>query len=162
VADRLVAWLYGTPVAVLIRGPEFRIRLEWHPEGIERWGLGSLALSVGLPIGAPMGPRDLRGLDFFENMLPEGPALDRIAALAGVRPAPPGSSRFTSMPVPARSAAMTWESASVAARDGPYGVKPPLVPPVTSARTPCRSGSGGWLTPPTLPWRGGRLRWRLL
>ena len=85
-ADRLVAWLYGTPVAVLIRGPEFRIRLEWRPEGIQRWGLGSPALSVGLPIGAPAGPRDLRGLDFFENMLPEGPALDRMAALAGVRP----------------------------------------------------------------------------
>ena len=56
-ADRLVAWLYDTPVAVLIRGPEFRIRLEWFPEGIKRWGLGSLALSVGLPIGAPTGPR---------------------------------------------------------------------------------------------------------
>jgi hypothetical protein len=48
-------------------------------------------------------------------------------AESGVMPlrvAPPGSSRFTSMPVPARSAAMMWESASVAARDGPYGVKP--------------------------------------
>jgi serine/threonine-protein kinase HipA len=86
VADRLVAWLYDTPVAVLFRGPEFRIRLEWCPEGIERWGLGSPALSAGLPIGAPTGPRDLRGLDFFENMLPEGPALERMAALAGVRP----------------------------------------------------------------------------
>jgi len=86
VADRLVAWLYDTPVAVLIRGPEFRIRLEWRPEGIERWGLGSPVLSVGLPIGAPTGPRDMRGLDFFENMLPEGPALERMAALAGVRP----------------------------------------------------------------------------
>ena len=86
-ADRLVAWLYDTPVALLIRGPEFRIRLEWCPEGIERWGLGSPALSVGLPIGAPIGPRDMRGLDFFENMLPEGPALERMAALAGVRPA---------------------------------------------------------------------------
>ena len=85
-ADRLVAWLYDTPVAVLIRGPEFRIRLEWRPQGIQRWGLGSPALSVGLPIGAPAGPRDLRGLDFFENMLPEGPALERMAALAGVRP----------------------------------------------------------------------------
>jgi serine/threonine-protein kinase HipA len=86
VADRLLAWLYDTPVAVLVRGPEFRIRLEWRPEGIERWGLGSPALSVGLPIGAPTSPRDPRGLDFFENILPEGPALDRIAALAGVRP----------------------------------------------------------------------------
>ena len=85
-ADRLVAWLYDTPVAVLTRGPEFRIRLEWRAEGVERWGLGSPVLSVGLPIGAPLGPRDLRGLDFFENMLPEGPALTRVAALAGVRP----------------------------------------------------------------------------
>jgi serine/threonine-protein kinase HipA len=86
VADRLVAWLYDTPVAVLIPGPDYRIRLEWRPEGIERWGLGSPALSVGLPIGAPIGPRDARGLDFFENILPEGPALQRMAALAGVRP----------------------------------------------------------------------------
>jgi serine/threonine-protein kinase HipA len=86
VADRLVAWLYGTPVAVLTPGPEFRIRLEWRAEGIERWALGSPVLSVGLPIGSPVGPRDMRGLDFLENMLPEGPALTRMAALAGVRP----------------------------------------------------------------------------
>jgi serine/threonine-protein kinase HipA len=86
VADRLVAWLYDTPVAALIPGPEFRVRLEWCPEGIERWGLGSLALSVGLPIGSPTGARDMRALDFFANMLPEGPALARMAALAGVRP----------------------------------------------------------------------------
>jgi serine/threonine-protein kinase HipA len=86
VADRLVVWLHGTPVAVLMPAPDFRIRLEWRAEGIERWGLGRPALSAGLPIGAPIGPRDSRGLDFFENMLPEGPALARIAALAGVRP----------------------------------------------------------------------------
>src|ERR1700728_2196077 len=86
VADRLVAWLYGTPVAVLTRGPEFRIRLEWRAEAIERGGLGSPVLSVGLPIGSPVSPRDVRGLDFLENMRPEGPALERMAALAGVRP----------------------------------------------------------------------------
>jgi serine/threonine-protein kinase HipA len=85
-ADRLVTWLYDTPVAVLARGPEFRIHMEWRSEGIERWGLGSPVLSVGLPIGTPIGPRDLRGLDFLENMLPEGPALTRMATLAGVRP----------------------------------------------------------------------------
>jgi serine/threonine-protein kinase HipA len=87
VADRLVAWLHGTPVAVLTPAAEFRIRMEWHPDGVERWGLGNPALSVGLPVGTPIGPRDMRGLDFFENMLPEGPALARMAALAGVRPA---------------------------------------------------------------------------
>jgi serine/threonine-protein kinase HipA len=87
VADRLVAWLHGTAAAVLRPAPEFRIRMEWHADGIERWGLGSPALSVGLPVGTPTGPRDIRGLDFFENMLPEGPALARMAALARVRPA---------------------------------------------------------------------------
>lgn len=62
------------------------MRLEWRAEGVERWGLGSPALSVGLTIGSPAGPRDTRGLDFFENMLPEGSPLARMAALAGVRP----------------------------------------------------------------------------
>jgi serine/threonine-protein kinase HipA len=85
-ADRLVAWLYDTPVADLTPGPDFRIRLEWRAEGIQLWGLGSLVLSVGLPLGSPVGPRDTRGLDFFENMLPEGPTLAQMAALAGVRP----------------------------------------------------------------------------
>jgi serine/threonine-protein kinase HipA len=86
VADHLVAWLYDTPVATLTPAREFRIQLEWRAEGIERWGLGSPVLSVGLPIGESIGPRDLRGLDFFENVLPEGPALARMAAIAGVRP----------------------------------------------------------------------------
>jgi serine/threonine-protein kinase HipA len=86
VAERLVAWLYDTPVAVLVPRPDFRIQLSWRSEGIERWGLGSPALSVGLPIGTQTGPRDMRGLDFFENMLPEGPVLARMAAMAGVRP----------------------------------------------------------------------------
>jgi len=86
VADQLVVWLHGTPVAVLTRAPEFRVRLRWHVEGIARWGLGSPALSVGLPVGTSTSPRDMRGLDFFENMLPEGPALMRMATLAGVRP----------------------------------------------------------------------------
>jgi serine/threonine-protein kinase HipA len=86
VAERLVAWLHGTPVGNLTPGPEFRMHLEWRSEGIERWGLGNLAFSVGLPIGTPIGPRDLRTLDFFENTLPEGPALTRMAVLAGVRP----------------------------------------------------------------------------
>ena len=85
-ADRLVAWLHDTPVAVLVPRPDFRIQLNWRSEGIERWGLGSPALSVGLPIGTQTGPRDMRGLDFFENMLPEGPVLARMAAMAGVRP----------------------------------------------------------------------------
>ena len=68
-AERLVAWLYETPVAVLTPGPEFRLHLEWRPEGIERWGNGSPALSVGLRIGSPVGPRDMRGLDFFEKSM---------------------------------------------------------------------------------------------
>jgi serine/threonine-protein kinase HipA len=87
VAERLVAWLHGTPVATLTPGPHYRMTLEWRDEGIARWGRGSRALSVGLPLGAPVGPRDLRALDYFENILPEGQTLATMASLAGVRPA---------------------------------------------------------------------------
>ncbi|MGH3164266.1 MAG: HipA domain-containing protein [Trebonia sp.] len=86
-ADRLVAWLYGTPVADLLPGRDYRITLRWRDEGIERWGRGSSVLSVALQLGSPAGPRDTRALDFFENVLPEGPALTQVAALAGTRPA---------------------------------------------------------------------------
>jgi serine/threonine-protein kinase HipA len=61
--------------------------LEWRVEGIERWGRGSRALSVGLPLGSPVGSRDMRALDYFENILPEGQTLATMASLAGVRPA---------------------------------------------------------------------------
>jgi hypothetical protein len=81
-ADRLVCWLYGTPVAELARAAEYRIALEWRAEALGRWGGGSRVLSVGLPLGLAIGPRDDRGLDFFENVLPEGAALTRMAALA--------------------------------------------------------------------------------
>ena len=86
-AERLVAWLHGTPVATLTPGPHYRMTLEWRDEGLERWGRGSRALSVGLPLGSPVGPRDLRALDYFENILPEGQTLATMASLAGVRAA---------------------------------------------------------------------------
>jgi serine/threonine-protein kinase HipA len=87
VAERLVAWLYGTPVATIGPAPRYRIAIEWRNEGIERWGRGSRALSVGLPLGSPLGPGDVRALDYFENILPEGQALATMASLAGARPA---------------------------------------------------------------------------
>ena len=85
--DRLVAWLHGTPVATLTPGPNYRMTLQWRDEGLERWGRGNRALSVGLPLGSPVGPRDLRALDYFENILPEGQTLATMASLAGVRAA---------------------------------------------------------------------------
>jgi hypothetical protein len=75
--------------------PEFRTRLEWRSEGIERWGLGSPVLSVGLPIGTPTGPCDMRGLDFFENTLPEGRAIMVIPG--GERPGGNGGSGYSPM-----------------------------------------------------------------
>ena len=86
-AERLVVWLYGTPVATLTPARDYRIDMAWRAEGIDRWARGSRVLSVSLPLGSPIGPRDTRGLDFFENILPEGAALTGMAALAGVRPA---------------------------------------------------------------------------
>lgn len=84
--DRLVAWLYGTPVLSLTPEPNNRIAFEWKQSGIDRWGLGSRVLSVSLPLGSPTGSRDDRALDFFANLLPDGPVLIAMAQLAGVSP----------------------------------------------------------------------------
>jgi serine/threonine-protein kinase HipA len=83
-ADRLIARMYDTPVAVLSPAPNYRLTLAWDPAGIDRWGLGSRVLSVSLPLGAPLRSQDNRGLDFFENLLPEGPALEAMARVAKV------------------------------------------------------------------------------
>lgn len=82
--DHLVAWLYGTPVCVLERSADYRISMTWLPEAETRWGAGRRILSVSLPLGSPMSARDNRPLDFFENLLPEGPTLDEMARLARV------------------------------------------------------------------------------
>ena len=83
-ADRLTVWLYGAPVAVLEREANLRLSLSWLPEGQRRWGTGSRVLSVSLPLGARISPKDNRPLDFFENLLPEGPAKQAMAHMAGV------------------------------------------------------------------------------
>jgi serine/threonine-protein kinase HipA len=85
-ADRLVAWLHGTPVVSLSPALNNRISFDWETSGIERWGLGSRVLSISLPLGSPTSPRDDRVLDFFSNLLPDGPVLIAMAQLAGVSP----------------------------------------------------------------------------
>ena len=85
-AERLAVWLYGTPVAYLRQGNNYRLTLEWAEEGIVRWGRGSRVLSVSLPLGVPLDVKDNAGLDFFENLLPEGPTKIAMARLAGVTP----------------------------------------------------------------------------
>ena len=82
--DRLVAWLYGTPVLSLTPALNNRIIFDWEQRGIDRWGLGSRVLSVSLPLGSPTTSRDDRALDFFSNLLPDGPVLIAMAQLAGV------------------------------------------------------------------------------
>ncbi|MHB2029241.1 MAG: type II toxin-antitoxin system HipA family toxin [Acidimicrobiales bacterium] len=83
-ADRLVAWLYGTPVLSLMPAFNNRIIFDWEQRGIDRWGLASRVLSVSLPLGSPTSSRDDRALDFFSNLLPDGPVLIAMAQLAGV------------------------------------------------------------------------------
>ena len=82
--DRLVAWLYGTPVLSLTSALNHRIIFDWEQRGIDRWNLGSRVLSVSLPLGSPTSSRDDRALDFFSNLLPDGPVLIAMAQLAGV------------------------------------------------------------------------------
>jgi serine/threonine-protein kinase HipA len=84
--DRLTAWLYGTPVANLSPAENYRVTVDWEHAGIDRWGYGSRVLSISLPLGSPFGPRDGRGLDFFANLLPDGPVLLSMAQVAAVSP----------------------------------------------------------------------------
>jgi len=84
--DRLIAWLHGTPVVSLTPALNNRISFDWEPSGIERWGLGSRVLSISLPLGSPTSARDDRVLDFFSNLLPDGPILIAMAQLAAVSP----------------------------------------------------------------------------
>lgn len=86
VTERLTVWLYDTPVMTLSATDTFRLSAQWEPSGIERWGLGSRMLSVSLPLGSPLSSRDNRVLDFFSNLLPDGPSLIAMAQLAGVSP----------------------------------------------------------------------------
>lgn len=83
-ADSVNVWLYGTPVCAIARSVDHRMSLTWLPDAGARWGAGSRVLSVSLPLGVPVPGRDNRPLDFFENLLPEGPTLDEMARLAGV------------------------------------------------------------------------------
>lgn len=85
-AERLTVWLYDTPVMTLSATKNFRLTAQWEPMALERWGLGSRILSVSLPLGSPLSSRDDRALDFFSNLLPDGPALIAMAQLAGVSP----------------------------------------------------------------------------
>jgi serine/threonine-protein kinase HipA len=86
VADRLVAWLYDTPVVTISPASNLRVSVAWEEAGVERWGLGSRVLSTSLPLGSPIRPKDDTGMDFFSNLLPDGPVLIAMAALAGVSP----------------------------------------------------------------------------
>ena len=85
-ADRLVAWLYDTPVAGISAASNLRVTVDWEEAGAERWGPGSRVLSLSLPLGSPLRRNDDTGMDFFSNLLPEGPVLFAMAALAGVSP----------------------------------------------------------------------------
>lgn len=85
-ADRLVAWLYDTPVVGISAAANLRVTVDWEEAGIERWGRGSRALSVSLALGSPIRRNEDTGMDFFSNLLPDGPVLIAMANLAGVSP----------------------------------------------------------------------------
>ncbi|HEU4393825.1 MAG TPA: HipA domain-containing protein [Solirubrobacterales bacterium] len=79
-ARRLGVWLDGLHVADLEqrRWPELRCR--YTDAALERWPLNSPLLSCSLPLG----PRPLDALAFCKGLLPEGQALQMLAASAGV------------------------------------------------------------------------------
>jgi serine/threonine-protein kinase HipA len=78
--DRLGVWLDGLHVADLEqrRWPEIRCR--YTAAALERWPRNSPLISCSLPLGE----RPLDALAFCKGLLPEGQALQAMAAAAGV------------------------------------------------------------------------------
>ena len=64
------------------RGPEFRIRLEWCPEGIERWGLGRGHSGPGAPGGRLPGHRCASRAEVRGTRRPSGSAEADVPSLA--------------------------------------------------------------------------------
>lgn len=81
----LTVALYGTRVGVL-RGVDWRsCDLVFAPEALERWGVNSPVLSVASPLGLrPRASHAARRRNVVAELLPEGPARERLARLAGV------------------------------------------------------------------------------
>lgn len=80
----LVVELGGVRVGRLV-GDSSGFDFEAEPAAIERFGLDSPVLSLAIPLAA-VPPRGLRRRreNFFRELLPEGPVLDRLAREAGV------------------------------------------------------------------------------
>jgi serine/threonine-protein kinase HipA len=79
-AEQLGVWLGGLRVADLTRGRWPRISCRYTEEALDLWPQNSPILSCSLPLQA----RPLDALPFCRGLLPEGHALQTLAARAGL------------------------------------------------------------------------------
>lgn len=81
----LVVDLYGERAGVLVEGRSgFDFVAE--PAALQRWGVGSTALSFAVPLTSRPRPRDIEmRRNFFDEILPEGRARRRLAGNARIR-----------------------------------------------------------------------------
>lgn len=77
---RLGVWLGGLRVADLEQRRWNELRCRYTPEAQQRWPANTPVLSCSLPLGAR--PRD--AMSFAKGLLPEGQALQTLAARAGL------------------------------------------------------------------------------
>jgi len=84
----LAVWLYGTHVADVNERSPFRYRLRFTSEAVQRWGVGSTVLSLGLPVSAnPVNdsvPPQMPVTSLLQGFLPEGAMLEYVAHTLGV------------------------------------------------------------------------------
>lgn len=79
-ADRLGVWLDGRHVADLVQGRWPQIRCHYTEEALDLWPQNSPVISCSCPLQA----RPLDALAFCKGLLPEGLALQTMAANAGL------------------------------------------------------------------------------
>jgi len=84
----LALWLYGTHIAEVDEPAPFRYRLRFTTQAVQRFGVGSTVLSLGLPISLDpvidSVPPKIPIRSLLQGFLPEGAMLDYVAQTLGV------------------------------------------------------------------------------
>lgn len=82
----LSAWLYGTQLGTLSEPKFGKLRFDFSDTAERRFGVGSLVLSVTMPLDARRRPRGDVTRTWFSALLPESSARGQIERLYDVRP----------------------------------------------------------------------------
>ncbi len=74
-------WLYSTRLGALTRPRSGKLRFDFDPAAVDRWGIGAPILSTSMPASTQTRPTGDIVAAFFQNVLPEGNGLTTLRTL---------------------------------------------------------------------------------